>query len=255
MSDLKVLKVKLIKKGEEVFILTKEAGDHQRNVSNDCKDVPHEDFLKAVSALRPHLMALSGWCKASEAYNHEDLGLFTVTGYSLGGKEGSEGIIITGYRSCDWGTVGNNTPFIRLEQAEDKEYQYLEDLLKDVSRIEQEALLYLQDGKRMPERQTSLEFPEDQITKAVVAAPATPEDHAAAFVKEQNEKIEKAKLQSVPRGKTDADPEAQARVSQWDHEAENADGSPKNKAKAAANKAANKRKVAQSATHPSGEAE
>lgn len=238
MSNITIQKVKLIKQGEKLEVQFKETGDMKASTDKICDNPCHPDLKKAMAGLGHHLAILTDYITEKRAGDTEELEKFVVTAYSIGGKEDEEGVTITGYRKTRSGkTVTLNTPFLKLD-AESDEYYLIKDLNTRIESIEAEVLLYL-EGKKAPDAQTSLEFPEEnvnqeQITKMQIVPPAGDGDLTQLFRNELSVEDKGNGMKVV----TDEDPLGL-----------NDSGT----AKPTKEKKPNKKKVAQTAEAPSGE--
>jgi hypothetical protein len=147
----KILDVKLVKKGADGLIIDLEEtgvcpSDNKRNGHN----CAHPDLIKALQGLRPHLAVLGGFVEVKKVAKvpEKEMDLYFVTGYSLGGKEGMEGVTVKGYRKNPWGGVTTLNPFILFEMSEDKAYPLIGDIQGKMKEIEKEVVLYFKEGKR-----------------------------------------------------------------------------------------------------------
>ncbi|MCA9179780.1 MAG: hypothetical protein KDB14_35230 [Planctomycetales bacterium] len=78
-----------------------------------------------------------------------------VTGYSLGGDDDDEGVVIILQRKMATGKVLNiTTPFTKLA-SDEPEYQYTSELAEALAVVEREAVAYL-EGKKAPNPQLEM---------------------------------------------------------------------------------------------------
>lgn len=125
---------------------------------------PHEDFKKAMQRLAVHLAVISEFLPPkgvknleTERDNSGEVEKFTVRGFTLGGDEDDEWIILSGYRLQSTGRALNfNTPKTDFEES-DKSYKFTEDLVKCIAEVKKECELYL-GGKYEDEIQSQLKF-------------------------------------------------------------------------------------------------
>jgi len=181
MNEIKIKKVKLIKSGEKLEVAYQETGDIKSDVDKTCENPCHLDLKNAVAGLAVHLALLTDYINIKRAGDKEEIDKFVVTGYSIGGKEDEEGIVITGYRKTPSGkTVTLNTPFLRLEQDDDG-YFLISDLTSKIDSIKQEVFLYLDGKKDLTGAQTAMEFPDgEQVTKMQIDHPDA--EHASDVI-------------------------------------------------------------------------
>lgn len=169
MSETKITKMKLIKTGEKLEVGFEEGGDNPSIVPkklfhNRC----HPDLIRATKALAIHLAIITEYIPEKNAHKSDQLDRFIITGYSIGGKEGEEGVVITGYRKTKSGkTVTLNTPFMRFEEDDKTRYILMSELEERLAEIEKEVILYMTKAKKGEDPQASLEFPEDDSTEEV----------------------------------------------------------------------------------------
>lgn len=162
MSEFKIVAVKLIKKGEKLELTLDEAdispAELERKGLNKC----HPDLIASVQALRPHLAILCSYCAEKDVLKYKDLDKFTVTGYSIGGKEDTPGFTITGYRQTyRGGTLSLNTPFTLFEEKDDSRYALVGDVEAKIKAINTEVVKYVREGKKAQEgdpNQAAMDF-------------------------------------------------------------------------------------------------
>lgn len=232
-TTIVVLNVKVLKDGKPKFFV-KETGDIQARGRKDCEDVAHEDLINALAKLKPHLAILSNYVKQKDKDKDKaDLSEFTVTGFSIGEKEGNEGVTITGHVKTYRGkTMSLNTPFERFEGEESSRYGLMDDLIDILDEIKDEVIEYLVNGKKAPTpKQGEMDFNDqdkEPVTKLQIVPPKRP-DGKKWTAEEYQEEIRKS-------GGVVADKDPQERVKEMDND-----------------KPRKVRKVAQSADAPSGE--
>lgn len=165
MSDTtKITQIKLIKAGEKLQVGFEETGDNPSVVPkkifhNRC----HPDLIRATNALAVHLAIMTEYIPEKNAHKSDLLERFIVTGYSIGGKEGEEGLVITGYRKLKSGkTVTLNTAFTRFEEDDKTRYILMSELEDRLKEIEKEVILYMTKAKKGEDPQSSLDFPEEE---------------------------------------------------------------------------------------------
>lgn len=147
-----------VKEGGEAF--TKET-----NVTeDDNKTEIHPDLKKAFAALVPHLVLLCEFSsvKSLDKLTEAETEPFTVTSYSIGGKDDENtGIVLTGQKKLKTGKVMVfNTPFTRFEEDEKSGYRFVDDLQTKLGILNDEIEKFLFEGKQADPAQRSLAFPE-----------------------------------------------------------------------------------------------
>lgn len=168
MPEFKFLKVKLLNGGQDgVELINKRDGDLPKKSTEECDWPAHIDFVTTVQKLAVHLAVLTGSIPEKKSHENKEVLKFTVTGYSIGGKEGAEGFTITGYRITPFGTVILNSPFRRFDQDPETAYSLIDEVkgvihgieetsdTPYINGIEDEGVLYY-GGKRAPNPQQSL---------------------------------------------------------------------------------------------------
>jgi hypothetical protein len=206
-QNIKINSVKLERKGEKVIIGYRESAMVKSDDEKTCHDPVHPDFYDAIQKLRPHLAMRTSIISAKQIADEKELEKYEVTGYSFGGKEGNEGVTITGMRKNDDGqSYTLNSPFTRIGSEEGKGYVLLGQLLTDIEGIEKEVGKYLFEGKK---KQPSL-FNEETGSKKKTTIKVLPEES-------QEEKDEKV-LSHLRNGVGHANPEAMKRVKEMDNE-------------------------------------
>lgn len=163
MSDIIIKKIKLVKAGEKMHVGFEETGDNPSVVPkklfhNRC----HPDLIRAVNALAVHLAIITEYIPEKNAHKSAEVERFIVTGFSIGGKEGEEGVVITGYRKTKSGkTVTLNTPFIRFEEDDKTRYILMSELEERLETIQDEVIQYMTKAKKGEDPQASLDFPDE----------------------------------------------------------------------------------------------
>src|SRR5688572_6655917 len=119
MSDLKILKVKLVKGGEKLVLSLHEEDNITAENAKVCSNPPHQDLIDAINALASHYALLLDYATEKNYKETKELENITVTGYSIGGKEDDQGIMIFGHRLTKRGKAAScNTPFERFDEDE-----------------------------------------------------------------------------------------------------------------------------------------
>lgn len=139
---------------------------------------PHEDLKKSFQTLRFHVAMIAEQIQAGAdmqisisgkggkkkditalldgLHTHPIVQAITVTGFSIGGSDESEGVTIVAQRALSTGSVLNLiTPFTKWES----EYKYSSDLEPEVSVAIQECLEFI-NGKYAPNPQLEMNLVE-----------------------------------------------------------------------------------------------
>ena len=148
MQETNPVKIKKAKIKEELFLEVEYSEDLPGHSKKDTKlscTVPvHDDLKNAFQNLHKHLALLCDQIKAKvkniETFTHEDLGLFSVRGFSIGGNEDNEGVTISGMFEGKYGIVNLNTPFTKYESVE---YPFVSELADNVESCLYEVTQYL----------------------------------------------------------------------------------------------------------------
>lgn len=183
-AQFEVKSVKLIRKDKEGKEFTPEIvlwdPVLKRNDTFDnCQNLAHQDFIKAISRLADHMVIL--W-DADEPDNFERSDLvekFEARGYSIKGGGDETRITIKGHRKTKFAgaITANATIYLEQDMDDPDSYTFADDLKEKIKRINIEVLAYVFDKKAYEDPQLSLSLPDpdEKITKAKIAPPATPE--------------------------------------------------------------------------------
>jgi hypothetical protein len=158
------VKIKKAKIKDDLFLEAEYSQDligHKKQDIKISSTVPvHSDMTDAFKKLEKHLAYLCGEkdCPKYKLFDTTDVEGFDVRSFSIGGSDEHEGVTVSGYKDGPFGLVNLNTPFTKFAEGE---YPFLDKLSEDVQACIYEVELYLFEGKKAPEQQTSLEFPED----------------------------------------------------------------------------------------------
>ncbi len=162
-------KVKLLK-GDKLTIGISRKLDDNTNVSSPGEDWDrkvHPDLLEKMKELEVHLALRCGYTTVKAVGKHPeecDIENFHVSGYSIGGKEGAEGVVITGHHLPPLGgAVILNSPFIRFEiEDEAKAYPFIDQLRNALDELEAEVKAYMDGSKVGADPQGVLEFAKEE---------------------------------------------------------------------------------------------
>jgi hypothetical protein len=201
----------------------------------------HKDLIDAMTRLSVHAALMTGQLNPGDISDVENpaeilVQPFTAKSWSISGADNTQAIIISANRQLADKKVFNfNTPRYLLNANEESRYYAMDDVLKWVNRTKQEALAFLDGTKVGTDPQGNL-FAQNEtkpVTKLQIAEPVSKEWTAGEYLNEIADEPGAKKF--IPNG-VKADPEAQARVKEW----EAAEGENKDRAKAVANQAGNK---------------
>lgn len=120
-------------------------------VIKKCVSLAHDDLLAALDNLKKHMVKICDFKKSElittqtiEEFDGDLLPDYTITGFSIGGNEDSEGVTLIGNRKFDNGKVLNIvTPFTKYDADE---YEFALELAADIQRCVYEVEEYL-NGK------------------------------------------------------------------------------------------------------------
>jgi hypothetical protein len=173
MATLKVKKAKLKGASLEVEmqeeVLVNGGGTVTNDITKKCNTLVHEDLKKAFAKLKLHLVAICDLRKIEiikAAYEFDQIDLeqfkdYEVTGFSIGGDDDNEGVVLIGSRKFDSGKVLNIvTPFTKYVDEKD-EYGYANELSLDIASAVYEVEEYLFNNKYAV-KQLEMEFVEDE---------------------------------------------------------------------------------------------
>lgn len=159
MGTITIKKAKLRGHSLEVEMREEMVVEGSGNVTNEivkkCNTLVHEDLVKAFSKLKLHLVAicdLRGTDLILEAETLDSVDMnefreFEVTGFSIGGDDDHEGVVLIGNRRFKSGKVLNLvTPFTKYVDENDP-YDLVNDLSLDIAAAVYEVEEYLFNNK------------------------------------------------------------------------------------------------------------
>jgi hypothetical protein len=162
----------------------------------DCENLCHPDFVKAVLRLNGHLAVLTDIISEDDFERSETVTEYVkARGYSLAGGFDELRITLKGHRkTIRGGAVILNAPATHLNEDGENPYNLLSDLLAKIKVIESEALRYCFEGRQYVDPQQSLfPDPDEKVTSLQIAphvdadpSVSSPEQVAAAIVLETN---------------------------------------------------------------------
>jgi hypothetical protein len=162
MSNVKIKKAKI----KDALFLEVEyseelPGHSRKDTTLKCTIPIHEDLKSSFDKLHKHLAILcddfSAKPKTIDDWDFDNKANYSVRGFSIGGNDENEGVTISGSKEAKHGLVNLNSPFQKWEGSE---YKYIDDLSENIEACIYEVEQYLFNGKRAPEKQTSIDFPE-----------------------------------------------------------------------------------------------
>lgn len=160
MENVKIKKAK-IKDGLFLEVeYTEELMGHNKKETKLSSTVPiHDDLREKFDSLHRHLAILCDEVRVSkkDEFYDQEFEDFGARGFTLAGTT-DPGVTISGFKAGKYGQVNLNTPFIKFE---DNEYPYASNLSLDIEACIYEVEQYLFTGKRAPEQQMTIDFPEE----------------------------------------------------------------------------------------------
>lgn len=170
MSDIKIQKAKLVE-GERLEVTYfRNGGKDETTVNEKHKATVHPDLKKSFSDMAIHLALLSDFAVTSDidditSPDEELTRKFEVRGFSYGGAEGEEGVVLSGHKILRNGkALGLNTPFTRFTEAEESIYQFIDDLQDRLDHACDEVKAYIMGAKIAPDPQPELAFGDNGAT-------------------------------------------------------------------------------------------
>ena len=157
------VKIRKAKIKDELFLegeYTEQLPGHSKKETKFSCTVPiHEDLKFAFDSLHTHLALLCDEVKLGKKDDITQITFpeFTVKGFSIGGNDENEGVTISGSKEGKYGVVNLNTPFTKWES---EDYPYISELGQAIQAAVYEVDQYLFHGKRAPEKQLEMDFPE-----------------------------------------------------------------------------------------------
>ncbi len=159
-ASVKILKASII---DDLFLewkLEEELPSHSRKSSTESCTVPIHDHLKfAIQKLHKHLALICDQVKQPKKTEIDEIEYegFTVSGFEIKGRDENHGVTIIGTREGKYGTVNLKSPVAKYDSSA---YPFISELGLDVNDAIAEVEAYLFDGKRAPDRQLDIDFPE-----------------------------------------------------------------------------------------------
>lgn len=166
--EIQIKRVKISNKGvpEIGYVEIWEDGKSPE-VTHFGKAVAHDDLINALKELAPHYALITGYAHFTKGLRLETLKAgvdnFKVSGYTIGGKEENQGIVITGHVIVAFSGKACivNSPFTMFDEGDETKYKFIDALAEVVEKISDESKLYIVDRKFKPEAQQELPFGEE----------------------------------------------------------------------------------------------
>ncbi|KAF0190418.1 MAG: hypothetical protein FD166_3811 [Bacteroidetes bacterium] len=139
---------------DETIITTSGGGSVTNEILKKCNTLVHDDLLAAFDRLKIHMVKACDFKKSElitpESIESLDLSLLSdyhIKGFSIGGDDESEGVVLIGSREFSSGKVLNIiTPFIRYAEEVDP-YEFSAELADAVNAAVYEVEQYLFEDK------------------------------------------------------------------------------------------------------------
>lgn len=166
----------------------------------------HSDLLNGIDSLAIHLAIMTGYVKPAQV---EDIAMpspelsatFHVNGYSLGGNDDNQGIVVSGHHIVPGSglAVILNTPFRRFDENLATRYPFMDDLQARIRVIESEIEQYLAGTKRGEPIQAELDL-KDPAAADPDAMNRVKDDGAADGKEEKTKRKRVAQSADAPSG-------------------------------------------------------
>ena len=172
MAVITIKKAKIEDRTLEVELLetvtVEGAGTATNEIIKKCKTLVHDDLIARFDKLKIHLVKICDFKKAdmitqdnAEEFNLNDLAEYQIKGFSIGGDDESEGVVLIGSRTFDSGKVLNIvTPFTKFSDDVD-EYELASELAQDIEAAKYEVEQYL-FAEKWAVKQMELPFDEEE---------------------------------------------------------------------------------------------
>jgi hypothetical protein len=159
---------------------------HQENSHKLSSTVPVAQELKdAFAGLDKYLALLCDQlpmpATSKELRNMDSAGLFSAKGYTITGASDSEGVTVSGNLAGKFGVINLNTP---IQKWSTSDFKFASELSQAIQLCSAEVYAYLFEGKRAPDKQVSLEFPEEGANDFEEETPAQKKKREKAEAKE-----------------------------------------------------------------------
>jgi hypothetical protein len=197
-EQYEVRSVKLKKKDKDEFtpeIVLWDPVRKRNEKFENCSNLGHKDFLKAVTRLADHMVILWNADSVDNFERSEKVQEFEARGYSKSGRDEELKITLKGHRLTTFAGAMTSNATILLDQDmdEDGAYPFCQDLQGKIKVIEAEVLAYCFEGRCYENPQLSLNMPDPEEkpkkpTKAQILPPVTPESIVGSIVNEANGK-------------------------------------------------------------------
>jgi hypothetical protein len=160
-----IISIKKAKIVDEQFLdveFTERLPNHaDKKVKLSCTVPVHDDLKLAFATLHKHLAILCDEVEVGkkEKFANLDFPSFGARSFSIGGNDDSEGVTISGYKVGKYGMVNLNTPFVKYGNDE---YPFTSELGENIQACLYEVSEYLFNGKKAPDLQIEIAFPEEE---------------------------------------------------------------------------------------------
>lgn len=177
--ERKIRKAKLKGRSLEVELtehIDTDNGPITNEVIMKCTGLVHDDLISRFDRLKIHMVKICDMRKSEtitdETIDQFDISIlndYEVKGFSIGGEDEHEGVVIIGSREFESGKVLNLvSPFTKYND-EHSPYDFESDLYNDVQACVYEVELYL-EGSKYAVKQLELPFDEAEVHEEVEAA-------------------------------------------------------------------------------------
>lgn len=158
MSTITVKKAKLKDRSLEVnleeTITTNGGGSVTNEILKKCNTLVHDDLVAAFDRLKIHMVKACDFKKSElitddtiEDFDLSQLSDYRIKGFSIGGEDDNEGVVLIGSREFASGKVLNIiTPFIRYADEVDP-YEFAPELADAINAAVYEVEQYLFENK------------------------------------------------------------------------------------------------------------
>jgi hypothetical protein len=158
MSTLTVKKAKLKDRSLEVNIdetvNTNGGGSVTNEILKKCNTLVHDDLISTFDMLKVHMVKTCDFKKSElitratiDDFDLNQLSEYRIKGFSIGGSDDSEGVVLIGSREFASGKVLNIvTPFIRYNDEVDP-YEFAPELADAINAAVYEVEQYLWEDK------------------------------------------------------------------------------------------------------------
>jgi len=172
-----IKKVTLAKKGSPGLSVSLETIESDGSITKDPNKSftrpVHQNLKNAMAAFAIHWLILNDYLSTRSVpdikkYDPALIEGVNVSGISIGGNDGEEGIMITGQKtSRRKKSIGINTPFERFEEVAETRYKYMDDIEAIVKNIMTRVDKYLSGEEVGEDNQIEMKFDENQTADEI----------------------------------------------------------------------------------------